>query len=327
LRVLVAGGAGYIGLSVARLLHQRGDVPVIYDDFSTGFRTFTSRFETIEGDIGDRDKLTGALVGVDAVMHFAARAYVGESFLDPSSYYDTNVTKALSLLDSVNYAGIDKFIFSSSCAVYGIPATGQITEDTPRVPINPYGETKATFENALVAYSRAYGLKFLALRYFNAAGAEENGMIGELHDPETHLVPLIMRAAIAPFPPVSIFGSDYQTPDGTCIRDYIHVSDLAEAHLAGLDYLMQSGDPSFVNLGTGKGSSILELLALAEEVSGTRISRNFQPRRLGDPAILICNGNRAKQLLGWKPKRNLREIVYSAWIWEQQRSRLYKSPL
>jgi len=319
MKVLITGGAGYIGSATARALRRRGDTAVIYDNFSTGFRRFIGGFEVIEGDIGDAKSLQSALQGVDAVMHFAARAYVGESFVDPRGYYDTNVSKALTLLNAVVDAKVDKFIFSSSCAVYGSPARLPISEDTPRQPINPYGQTKANFEDALSAFSLASNLRYMALRYFNAAGAEENGQIGELHDPETHLIPLLLQASCSPAAEFQINGNDYDTPDGTCVRDFIHVSDLAAAHIAALDYLTSGGASNVINLGTGHGVSIMELLAMVEEITGNKVVPGYRPRRPGDPPILVSSAQRAKELLGWTPQNGIRDILRSAWQWEQNR--------
>lgn len=324
MKILVTGGAGFIGSSVARMLRHRGDTAILYDNFSTGSRHFLSGFEVIEGDIGDANKLKQALSGVDAVMHFAARAYVGESFVAPRDYFENNVSKALTLLNAVVDAGVDKFIFSSSCAVYGTPATLPISEETPRLPINPYGQTKAAFEDALAAYAGVFPLRYMALRYFNASGAEEDGTIGELHDPETHLIPLILRAAHTPDAQFQINGSDYDTPDGTCVRDFIHISDLARAHIAALDYLTNGGASNVVNLGTGHGASILELLALVEEITSIQVAPSFNPRRPGDPPILVSDARRASELLGWQPQIGLREILLSAWQWEQNRHRYQK---
>ncbi len=256
--ILVTGGAGYIGSHAARVLRCSGYEVVLYDNLSTGFRRLAQGFELVEGDIADEAKLRPVLARVDAVMHFAAHAYVGESVENPRKYFRNNVLGALSLLNSVLDAGIRRFVFSSTCAVYGIPEQIPITEQTPREPINPYGASKLFFENALEAYSRAYGLRSVQLRYFNAAGADESGEIGEAHDPETHLIPLALAATTANGPELQICGSDYPTPDGTCVRDYVHVNDLADAHVRALQYLEGGGDEKggaslAINLGTGLG--------------------------------------------------------------------------
>lgn len=316
MRVLLVGGAGYIGSHVALRLSERGYIPVIYDNFSTGHRRFIDRFEVIHGEIADYECLRHFLKNVDAVMHFAGRAYVGESVLKPREYYATNMTDALTLLNATVDAGISKFIFSSSCAVYGAPEHMPITETTPRFPLSPYGHTKAAFEDALKSYSAAYGLKFVTLRYFNAAGADESGMLGELRSLETHLIPLVLKAASGHSPAVSIFGNDYETPDGTCIRDYVHVNDLASAHVSALDLLIHKGESDVFNLGTGTGFSVLEVISAAEEVSASHVPRLILPRRPGDPPILICGGEYARKKLHWFPKRGLMEILRTAWKWQ-----------
>jgi UDP-glucose-4-epimerase GalE len=315
-RVLLVGGAGYIGSHVSLKLSERGHIPVIYDNFSTGHRRFVDRFEIIHGEMADYQCLRHALKDVDAVMHFAARAYVGESISRPREYYATNIIDALTLLNATVDAGIRKFIFSSSCAVYGAPERTPITEVTPRCPVSAYGQTKAAFEDALKSYSAAYGLKFVALRYFNAAGADESGMLGELRSIETHLIPLVLKAASGHFPEVSIFGNDYETPDGTCIRDYVHVNDLAYAHVSALELLIQTAESDFFNLGTGTGFSVSEVISAAEEVSSSRLKRLILPRRTGDPPVIICDGAYARNKLHWSPQRDLINILRTAWRWQ-----------
>lgn len=316
MRVLLVGGAGYIGSHVALRLCERGYIPVIYDNFSTGHRRFVDRFEVIHGELADYECLRHFLKGIDAVIHFAARPYVGESIVKPREYYTTNMTDALTLLNATVDAGISKFIFSSSCAVYGAPERLPITETTPRCPLSPYGQTKAAFEDALKSSSAAYGLKFVVLRYFNAAGADESGMLGELRSTETHLIPLVLKAASGCSPAVGIFGNDYETPDGTCIRDYVHVNDLASAHVSALDLLIHKGESDVFNLGTGTGFSVLEVISAAEEVSALHVQRVILPRRPGDPPILICDGAYAKNKLLWSPQRGLIEILRTAWRWQ-----------
>ena len=330
--ILVVGGAGYIGSHAARALRRSGYEVVIYDNLSTGFRRQAQGFELVEGDIADEARLRPVLARVDAIMHFAAHAYVGESVENPRKYFRNNVLGALSLLNSVLDAGIRRFVFSSSCAVYGIP--GQIpskqlpiTEETPREPVNPYGASKLFFENALEAYGRAYGLRSVSLRYFNAAGADESGEIGELHDPETHLIPLALSALAVNGSELQIYGSDYPTSDGTCVRDYIHVNDLADAHVRALQYLEthhqeKSGDEKgggalAINLGTGRGHSVLEIIQAAESATGRQVRRTIGPRRPGDPPILVADPAKAQRVLGWTAKRNLADIVASAWNWMQ----------
>ena len=317
--VLVIGGAGYIGSHTARALNRLGHTPLIYDNLSTGYDFLARGFEFVKGDILDQSTLFPCLQGVDAVVHFAAHAYVGESVTNPRKYFRNNVEGGLSLLNTAVDAGVKKIIFSSTCAVYGEPPIVPIAENTPRQPINPYGATKLFFEHALEAYDRAYGLRFASLRYFNAAGADESGEIGELHQPETHLIPLALRAAAGKGPELQVFGSDYPTPDGTCIRDYIHVNDLAEAHVKALDYL-QAGNESFaVNLGTGRGHSVREVIAMVEEVTGNPVPLRLCPRRPGDPPALVADPRRAETLLQWKARRTLREIVSTAWKWIEHR--------
>ena len=315
MRVIVTGGAGYIGSHAVRELARRGHKVVVYDNLSTGYRALAKGFEMVEGDIGDRSRLASALKGADAVMHFAAHAYVGESVENPRKYFHNNVECALTLLNTAIDASIRNFVFSSTCAVYGIPVKVPIREDNPREPINPYGATKLLFEHALEAYSKAYGLRFAALRYFNAAGADSSGDIGEWHEPETHLIPLALQAAAGMRPGIDVFGRDYPTPDGTCIRDYIHVNDLADAHVLALEYLANGGASTAMNLGTGRGHSVLEVLAEVEAVTDRPLKRRYADRRPGDPPALVADPARAAQVLGWKAHRSLKEIVGSAWQW------------
>lgn len=320
--ILVLGGAGYIGSHAAHALRRSGYEVVLYDNLSTGFRRLAQGFELVEGDIADEARLRPVLARVDAVMHFAAHAYVGESVENPRKYFQNNVLAALSLLNSALDAGIRRFVFSSSCAVYGIPGQIPITERTPREPVNPYGASKLFFENALEAYGRAYGLRSVSLRYFNAAGAagskNESGEIGEMHDPETHLIPLALAASTANGPELQVYGSDYPTPDGTCVRDYIHVNDLADAHVRAMQYLEKGGDSLAINLGTGRGHSVLEVIQAAEKATGRPVRRTIGPRRPGDPPVLVADPAKAQKVLGWTAKRNLADIVSSAWAWMQK---------
>ena len=319
--ILVTGGAGYIGSHAARALRRHNHEALIYDNLSAGHESFASGFELIIGDIGDSEKLAQAMKRVDAVMHFAAHAYVGESVVNPRKYFRNNVEAALVLLNTALDCGVRKFIFSSTCAVYGSPAKIPITEDLPRQPVNPYGVSKLFFENALESYNNAYGLRFASLRYFNAAGADESGDIGEFHDPETHLIPLALAASAGRGPELQIFGSDYPTPDGTCVRDYIHVNDLAEAHVLALQHLRGGGDSFAANLGTGQGYSVKEVLAAVKHATGNSVPWHAAPRRPGDPPILIADPTRANRLLGWQSTRSLPDIVASAWKWMEPRSR------
>jgi UDP-glucose-4-epimerase GalE len=315
LAVLVVGGSGYIGSHAVRALKRNGFDVIIYDNLSTGHRHFSDGFELVVGDIADHKQLQSVLKRVDSVMHFAAHAYVGESVENPRKYFRNNVESALTLLNTVLDAGIRRFVFSSSCAVYGMPEKVPIKEGTPRQPVNPYGVTKLFFENALEAYGHAYGIQHACLRYFNAAGADEGGTIGELHDPETHLIPLALAAAAPGTAVLKIFGNDYPTPDGTCIRDYIHVNDLAEAHVRALRHLENAGDSFALNLGTGRGQSVLEIVQAVEKASGQPVRRQIVPRRPGDPPILVADTSRAEQLLNWKATRSIDDIVVTAWNW------------
>jgi len=318
--VLVTGGAGYIGSHAARALRRAGHEVIVFDNLSTGYEFLASGFELIKGDILDASALRQVLSRVDAVMHFAAHAYVGESVTNPRKYFRNNVEGGLALLNAMLDAGVSKIIFSSTCAVYGEPAKVPIDESTTRQPVNPYGVSKLFFEQALESYGRAYELRFASLRYFNAAGADESGEIGELHDPETHLIPLALSAAAGAGAELQIFGSDYPTPDGTCIRDYIHVNDLADAHVKALEHLA-GGQASFaVNLGTGTGYSVQQVINAVEQATGKTVPRKLAPRRPGDPPALVANPAKAQQLLRWKASRGLPEIVATAWKWMQSRN-------
>jgi UDP-glucose 4-epimerase len=318
MRVLVTGGAGYIGSHAVRTLVRGGQEVRVYDNFSTGHRFLAGTAELVVGDIGDRDTVTRALQGIDAVMHFAAHAYVGESAKNPRKYFQNNVEAGLRFLNAVVDSGVRYFIQSSTCAVYGLPAVIPIREETPRQPVNPYGASKLFFEHALEAYGIAYGLRFVSFRYFNAAGADESGEIGELHDPETHLIPRALQVAAGRIPELEIYGTDYSTPDGTCVRDYIHVSDLVEAHVLGLEYLEKDGPSAALNLGTGKGNTVNEVITAAERIIGRPIKKRFGPRRPGDPPVLVADPSNAERVLGWKASRTLHQIVSSAWTWIQK---------
>jgi UDP-glucose 4-epimerase len=320
--ILVIGGAGYIGSHTARALRRHGHDVIIFDNLSAGHRHLAEGFELIEADIADVASLSRALNRTTAVIHFAAHAYVGESVENPRKYFRNNVESGLTLLNAAIDAKIRHFVFSSSCAVYGVPTTTPITEDLPRQPINPYGVSKLFFENALEAYERAYGLQSVRLRYFNAAGADESGELGELHDPETHLIPLALAAAVGMGPDLKIFGVDYPTPDGTCIRDYIHVNDLAEAHVLALHHLINGGSSTTLNLGTGEGSSIMQVMAAVQASTGKQVPWQAAPRRPGDPPALVADPSKAESVLHWKASRTLDDIVATAWRWMQQTSAL-----
>jgi UDP-glucose 4-epimerase len=315
--ILVVGGAGYIGSHTAHALRRKGHEVIIYDNLSTGHASLADSFELVIGDISDSTKLAPLLTRVDAVVHFAAYAYVGESVENPRKYFQNNVLGSIGLLNTVMDSSVRKFIFSSTCAVYGVPAKVPMTEDNPRLPVNPYGSSKLAFEFALESYARPYGLGFVAFRYFNASGADENGQIGEMHDPETHLIPAVFEAIKGKRPALQIFGDDYPTPDGTCVRDYIHVSDLAEAHVLGLDCI-DKGESAALNLGTGQGYSVKEVISTIEKVTGRKVPWQLAPRRPGDPPALIADPSRAEKLLNWKARRSLEDIVLTAWKWAER---------
>ena len=317
MKVLVVGGAGYIGSHTARVLKKHNFDVIVYDNLSTGYASLADGFELVVGDVNDAEKLSDVVRRADAVMHFAAHAYVGESVENPRKYFRNNVEGGLSLLNAVVQAGKERLIFSSTCAVYGVPARMPLTEDHPRQPINPYGVSKLFFEQALEAYDRAYGLRFASLRYFNAAGADESGEIGELHNPETHLIPLALQAANSGLE-LQIFGTDYPTADGTCIRDYIHVNDLAEAHVKALHHLLQGGPSIAVNVGTGDGHSVKEVIATVEKVTGKVVPIKVAPRRPGDPPALVADPSLAQKLLQWRATRSLHDCVATAWHWMQR---------
>jgi UDP-arabinose 4-epimerase len=314
-RVLVAGGAGYIGSHTAKLLHANGVEPIVFDNLVTGNRSSVRWGPFVHGDILDTSSLARTLTQYkpDAVVHFAASAYVGESVEDPAKYYRNNVAGTLSLLDACRHAEIDKVIFSSSCATYGVPDVLPITEDTPQRPINPYGRTKLIAEQILQDYASAYALRYVALRYFNACGADPEGELGEWHEPETHLIPRALLAAGGSIGHLSVYGDDYATDDGTCVRDYIHVTDLARAHVQALDHLIAGGENLAVNLGTGRGSSIGEIIETIGRVTEREVPVEMHPRRAGDPPALYADPTFARSALGFAPEySDLETIVRTA---------------
>jgi UDP-arabinose 4-epimerase len=320
--VLVTGGAGYIGSHACKALAQAGYIPVTYDNLSRGHRHAVLWGPLVEGDVGDRAAVVTALKAHDvaAVMHFAAFGYVGESGTDPALYYRNNLIGTLTLLDAMREAGVDRIVFSSTCATYGVPKVMPIAETTPQRPVNAYGETKLAIERALYWYGQAYALRSVVLRYFNAAGCDRAGEIGEEHDPETHLIPLVLRAALGSAPPVSIFGADYPTPDGTAVRDYIHVEDLASAHVRALAYLAGGGASTALNLATGQGYSVREIIAAVARAVGHDVPQREAPRRPGDPPALIADPSRARTVLGWRAQcSDLDTIIGSALAWERRR--------
>jgi len=316
--LLVKNGAGYIGSHTCKALAAAGYAPVVLDDLSTGHRWAVKWGPLITADIADRARVSQTLkaFGIEAVVHFAAHAYVGESVEHPRQYFDNNVSKTLALLDTLLEAGIDKLVFSSSCATYGIPQHLPISEDHPQAPVNPYGATKLFVEQTLHWYERAYRMRHVSLRYFNAAGADPDGELGEDHTPETHLIPLVIAAAQGVNAAVKIFGTDYDTNDGTAVRDYVHVCDLAAAHVRAVDHLL-AGEPSVsVNLGTGRGYSIRDVVTAVEAVGGRPVPVIHGSRRAGDPAALVANPQRAQATLQWTPQiSDLHTTVRTAWDW------------
>lgn len=319
MNVLVVGGAGYIGSHAVRLLLDAGHTVTVYDNLSRGHAASVPDGMLVQGELSDRAKVVQTLRDkkIDAVMHFAAFALVNESVNDPALYYRNNVIDAVELLDAMREADVKKIVFSSTTATYGEPDTVPIPETTPQNPINPYGFTKMVFEHALADYAAAYGFGYAALRYFNAAGARPDGSIGEDHDPETHLIPIVLQVALGQRDAITIFGDDYATEDGTCVRDYIHVDDLGAAHLLALDKI-ELGKGLCVNLGTGRGTSVREIIEACREVTGHPIPEKMGPRRAGDPSELIADARMAKERLGWQPKyMDVKSIVQTAWKWHQ----------
>lgn len=326
-RILVTGGAGYIGSHTVRLLLARGHEVTVFDNLSAGHRQAVPTDRLVVGDLRDVDHLDQVLLvnRIEAVIHFAAHCYVGESVTNPAKYYTNNLLHALNLLDRTRRLGIGRFVFSSTCATYGVPTRVPITEDEKQLPINPYGNTKLAVERALADYAAAYPFGFCALRYFNAAGASPDGTIGEDHDPETHLIPLAFQAAMGKRPHVEVFGTDYPTRDGTCIRDYVHVDDLAEAHILALEKI-QPGSKLAYNVGIGRGYSVREVIRTAEEVSERKVPVKEGPRRPGDPPELIASADRIRRELGWSPRyADLRAILETAWRWHRSHPNGYEA--
>ncbi|WP_149499093.1 UDP-glucose 4-epimerase GalE [Roseiconus lacunae] len=327
MNLLIVGGAGYIGSHAVRLLLDAGHTVTVYDNLSRGHRQAVPDGMLVEGELSDRNTLVGVLKekNIDAVMHFAAFALVNESVNDPALYYRNNVIAAVDLLDAMREANVKKIVFSSTTATYGEPEVIPIAETTLQQPINPYGFTKLVFEQALADYAAAYGFGYAALRYFNAAGARPDGTIGEDHDPETHLIPIVLQVALGQRKHITVFGDDYATPDGTCIRDYIHVDDLGAAHLAALERL-EPGKGICVNLGTGRGTSVREIIDACRDVTGHAIPEVMGERRAGDPPELVADASLAKKWLDWTPKyTDVRQIVETAWRWHQNHPNGYAS--
>jgi UDP-glucose-4-epimerase GalE len=319
--ILIVGGAGYIGSQTAKLVARSGDQPVVFDNLSTGHE-WAVRWGPLErGDLADRDQVRAVIERhkVTAVIHFAAHAYVGESVAHPRKYFRNNVANTLNLLDAMLDAGVKQIVFSSSCTVYGDGPGGPLSEDLPTAPVNPYGDSKLMVEKVLRWYGQAYGLGWVALRYFNAAGADPDGEVGEVHDPETHLIPLAIDAALGRRPPLKVFGTDYPTPDGTAIRDYIHTADLADAHLRALGHLERGGEARAFNLGTGRGHSVREVVNAVARIGGRPVPHVDSPRREGDPPALVADAGRAAGVLGWRPRfPALDTIVEHAWKWHNR---------
>jgi UDP-glucose 4-epimerase len=323
--ILVTGGAGYIGSHAVLALLNAGHNVVVLDNLVYGYQDLVEKVlkvPLIIGDLGDRALLNRLFktYNISAVMHFAAYAYVGESISAPAKYYRNNVANTLNLLGAMREASVDTLVFSSTCAIYGVAHSVPITEEHPQVPINPYGASKLMVEQIIQDFASAYGLNFVCFRYFNAAGANPNGLLGEDHTPEPHLIPLVLLAALGQREFISIFGTDYPTPDGTCIRDYIHVTDIAAAHVLGLEYLLKEGKSEVFNLGNSNGFSIKQVIEMAKKVTEKNIPVRVGDRRAGDPPILVGSGEKARQILGWQPQySNLSDILSDAWQWHKKR--------
>ena len=319
MKILVVGGAGYIGSHMLKWLLSANHDVTIFDNLSKGYRDAVVGGEFIEGDLADCTKLDKLFksVAFDAVMHFASFIEVAESVREPARYYQNNFTNTQNLLDAMVTHGVNNFIFSSTAAIFGEPQYTPIDEVHPKLPINPYGKSKLMVEQMLADYDKAYGLKSVSLRYFNAAGADPYGELGERHNPESHLIPLILQAASGRRKMIALFGNDYDTPDGSCVRDYIHVQDLCDAHMLALDKVMNTGKSDQFNLGNGLGYSVQQVIDCAGEITGRDIPVQIEARRPGDPAILVADAARASQELGWAPSSDLETIIESAWNWEQ----------
>jgi UDP-glucose 4-epimerase len=320
MNVLVTGGAGYIGSHTVKMLIEKGHNVIVFDNLSRGHIESVPKgipFEKV--DILDTDGLNSAFkkYSFDAIIHFAAFAYVGESVENPAMYFRNNVSGSSNLIRIANENGVKKFVFSSTCSLYGNPETIPISEKESTKPINPYAKTKFIVEEILDFYDISVGMKYVALRYFNAAGASDDSSIGESHDPEPHLIPLVLFSALGKSDSIKIYGNDYNTEDGTCIRDYIHVNDLADAHIKALELLNSGNKSEIINLGTGNGNSVLEIIDKAREITGREIKSEITNRRPGDPDILVADNKKAKEILGWIPKYNLEKIIETAWKWHK----------
>lgn len=320
--ILVTGGAGYIGSHACKALALNGYTPVVYDNLVMGHKDFVKWGPFEQGDIRDQKKLKEVFERYKpiAIFHFAAFGYVGESVVNPAKYYENNVTGTISLLNVMNECGVKKIVFSSTCATYGMPTKFPITETTLQTPINPYGMSKLMIEKILQDYDRAYGIKHIIFRYFNAAGADEANVIGEDHTPESHLIPLVLDVALGKRSCVTVFGDDYDTSDGTCVRDYLHVSDIAQAHIRALSYFEQNETSDYFNLGIGNGFSVKEIIETVQAVTKKNIVVKIEARRPGDPPVLVADASKANRILGWIPKYyNLAMMITHAWAWHQKR--------
>jgi UDP-arabinose 4-epimerase len=322
-KILVTGGAGYIGGHTCKRLHSMGYEPIVIDNLSTGHKWAVKWGPLVEGDVANENLIKSIIkqYSIDTVIHFAANAYVRESVENPRKYYKNNVLGTINLLNAVLDAGVKHFVFSSSCAAYGIPKNMPITEEHPCRPINPYGESKLFIENVLKWYGKVYKLNWLALRYFNAAGADPDVVIGEEHDPETHLIPLTIKSVLGDHPALKVYGTDYPTKDGTTIRDYIHVSDLAKAHVLAIHYLKNGGESTSMNLGTGNGSSVYDIIKAVEEISNLPVPYKKGEMRQGDPPILVACAEKSNRLLNWHPEyKNIKSIIKTAWNWHAEKT-------
>ena len=325
MRILITGGAGYIGSHAVKLFLTRGHDVWVYDNLSMGHRQAVPAERLVIGDLNEVQRLDHVMVErrIEAIVHFAAFSFVGESVREPGKYYQNNLVNTLNLMECARRHRVGRFVFSSTAATFGVPERMPITEETPQLPINPYGASKLALERALSDYAQAYGWGYAALRYFNAAGAAADGTIGEDHTPETHLIPLVIYAAMGKRPHIEVFGSDYPTPDGTCVRDYIHVDDLAEAHLLALEKLAPGAELRY-NLGIGRGYSVREVIRAVEEVTGKAVTVKEGPRRPGDPPVLVASSDKIQKELGWRPRHTeLKTIVESAWTWHRAHPRGY----
>ncbi|WP_160034484.1 UDP-glucose 4-epimerase GalE [Paenibacillus sp. An7] len=326
--ILVTGGAGYIGSHTVAALLERGEEVVVVDNLQTGHREAVLGGAFYEGDLRDKAFLDQVFAEnkIEAVIHFAANSLVGESMQNPAKYYDNNVFGTLTLLEAMNNAGVSKIVFSSTAATYGEPEKVPIEETDRTEPTNVYGETKLMMERMMSWFDKVLGIKYVSLRYFNAAGAHKDGKIGEDHQPESHLIPLVLQTALGQRKQIAIFGDDYATEDGTCIRDYIHVSDLADAHLRAVDYLRKGEESNVFNLGNGTGFSVKQVIETAKKVTGLEIPVVMEPRRAGDPAVLVASSAKARSVLGWEPKyTNLEDVIASAWGWHQSHPEGYSA--